>query len=270
MTKKTSRLRPLLAPALALACACAHAHVGVSPHFDADYALLPHGAQPGAGALVRDYGAFALWRIGTGSDDSTPRIDRRIDLPSGWFVPRADDAQHSTTPEGTGVYVVQFIGPIVDAWLAELRRAGATPLQYVGNDAYLVVADAKAGAALAQTAGRGESLRYSAPLAPDRKIAPDAAHEIATNPDGRRRFSVVVAAHARASATQSRIAAMDATQGKRRWADLAGQWALDVDVPASRVAEIAALPDVVTIGLAGERQPFDEKQTQILAGRLNT
>ena len=269
MTKTLSRRRAFLAPALTLACACAHAQVGISPRFDADYALLPHGAQPGAAALVHDYGAFALWRVESAKRDGTPRMDRRIDLPSGWFTPREDDAKRSAAPKETAVYVVQFVGPAVDAWLAGLRRAGATPLQYVSHDAYLVVADAAAGAALAQTAKRGEPLRYSAPLAASNKIAPETARYVQANPDGRRRFTVVVADHAQASATQNRIVAMDATPGKRRWANLRGMWSLDVDIAASRVADIAALPDVVTIGLHSERQLFDEKQTQIIAGRLN-
>jgi hypothetical protein len=262
-----SRRRRLLASALALACACAQAQVGVSPQFDTDYVLLPDGARADGGTLVHDYGAFALWRVG--ATGRKARAERRIDLPSGWFVPRATDAAAAKAQRGTGVYVVQFVGPIIDAWLAELRRAGAVPLQYVGEDAYLVVADANAGAALAQMAARGEPLRYSAPLAADRKIEPKAAAYVQAHPQGRVRATIVVADHAHAAATRQRIAALDATSGERAWSDLRGMHALDIDVAASRIGEIAALDDVVTIGLAAKRRTFDEKQTQIVAGSFN-
>ena len=37
--------------------------------------------------------------------------------------------------------VIQFAGPIADAWLDELRETGAQILQYVPDNAYLVLAD---------------------------------------------------------------------------------------------------------------------------------
>jgi hypothetical protein len=112
-------------------------------------------------------------------------------------------------------------------------------------------------------------MRYSAPLAADRKITPNAAQYAGAHPQARLRVTVVVADHANAAATRDRIRAMDAAAGERRWSDLRGMHSLDIDVPASRVADIAALADVVTIGLHTQRRAFDEKQTQIMAGAFN-
>lgn len=274
-----NRTRLFLAASLALA-GPAFAQVGVSPQFDADYALLKKGAvargEQGM-TLVHDYGAFALWRIdaehrariAAGHLRETASLaDRSVALPAGAFTPGAADAQTAAAP-GTSVYVVQFVGPTTDAWLDKIRATGATPLQYVNNNAYLVVADATAGRALADLATRGEPLRYSAPLQASQKLAPDVARFAAQNPNGRTRLTVVVADHAGVSRTQNVVMGLDADGTKRGWNNLRGMLAREVDMPIARIGEIAALGDVLAVDLAVTPRRLDEKQTQIMAGNLN-
>ena len=156
MKKTFPRTRLFLASTLALAAPYALAQTGISPQFDSDYALLPKDAlaRGAAGAtLVHDYGVFALWRVDAAQRariaagnlrEVASLADRSIALPAGAFIPGAADAQPAAA-SGTNVYVVQFVGPMTDAWLAKIRATGATPLQYVNNNAYLVLADAGAG-----------------------------------------------------------------------------------------------------------------------------
>ncbi|TDR48832.1 subtilase family protein [Tahibacter aquaticus] len=272
------RTRLFLAASLALA-GPAYAQVGVSPHFDADYALLKKDASsPGEQgmSLVHDYGAFALWRV-----DATHRAriaaghwrevatltDRSVALPAGAFTPGAADTQ--TAAAGTGVYLVQFVGPMTDAWLDRVRATGATPLQYINNNAYLVLADAAAGRALASLATRGEPLRYSAPLPASQKLTPEVARFAAQSPNGHTRLTVVVADHAGVSRSQNLIASLDTDPTKRAWSNLRGMLAREVDLPVARIGEIAALGDVLSVGLAVTERRLDEKQAQIIAGSLN-
>ncbi|MDC8011082.1 S8 family serine peptidase [Tahibacter soli] len=275
MRKPPVRTRLFLASMLALAAPATMAQIGVSPQFDADYALLPKGTR--GDTLVHDYGPFALWRIdadqrariAAGTLRATASLsDRSIALPGGAFVPGAADT-HAPAPAGTSVFVVQFVGPVTDAWLDKVRSTGAVPLQYVNHNAYLVVGDAAAGRALADLAGRGVPLRYSAPLRAQQKIAPTLARLAAERPDDRARITVVVADHAGVTPTQNFIAGLDGDRTKRGWSNLRGMLAREVDVPLARVGEIAALGDVLAVEPAGVKRRLDEKQTQIVAGNLN-
>ncbi|HJU39096.1 MAG TPA: S8 family serine peptidase, partial [Tahibacter sp.] len=141
-------------------------------------------------------------------------------------------------------------------------------LQYVNNNAYLVVADEAAGTALANLVATGEPLRYSAPLAAGQKLTPGVSRYLAEQ-GGTTRYTVVVAQHARDSVSQNLIRGFDASGEKRAWQDLRGMSSIDVDLPAARVADVAALGDVLAIDLATKKKKFDEKQTQIMAGAFN-
>lgn len=48
-----------------------------------------------------------------------------------------------------GLHVIQFSAPITQAWLAQLRALGATPIQYVANNAYIVSTTPEIAAAIA-------------------------------------------------------------------------------------------------------------------------
>ena len=47
---------------------------------------------------------------------------------------------------GRGLYIVQFVGPIKDAWLKTLKSTGADVVSYVANNAYVVCCDARSAA----------------------------------------------------------------------------------------------------------------------------
>jgi hypothetical protein len=60
----------------------------------------------------------------------------------------ADALARGVQPRG-GLYIVQFIGPIQDAWLDALKATGAQVISYIASNAYIVRADSKAGAGVA-------------------------------------------------------------------------------------------------------------------------
>jgi hypothetical protein len=93
--------------------------------------------------LVTDYGAFSLWLVDGGgvtaleaaSDGLSvhPEFDQlllregRIDT----SVSRPDANAAAQAGSGDQLYVVQFVGPVRDDWLADLQATGARVVAYV-------------------------------------------------------------------------------------------------------------------------------------------
>ena len=124
-------------------------------------------------AIVADYGSYRLFRgdpalapAGAWVLDSASllKFDRlRIDtenpaiaVPAGF-----EDA----APTGAALQLVQFAGPIKDAWLEQIRAAGAVPIQYIDSNGYLLWADAAARTRLAEMARAGNPLQIQQTVA---------------------------------------------------------------------------------------------------------
>jgi subtilisin family serine protease len=77
-------------------------------------------------------------------DTSTPRVDET-------GATRAHPAYRAAKalPKGRHHYLVQFVGPIKDAWLRAVRRAGGEPRQHYNGFVYVVRADERAIAKIA-------------------------------------------------------------------------------------------------------------------------
>jgi hypothetical protein len=63
-----------------------------------------------------------------------------------------------------GPAVVQFVGPIKDAWLGRLRRTGARVVTYMAENGYLVSASAEELAAVGALAGSDAAVRAVVPF----------------------------------------------------------------------------------------------------------
>jgi len=70
---------------------------------------------------------------------------------------------------GPALRLVQFVGPIQDAWLAELTAAGLKPLQYYPSNTYLVWG----ALAQAQTAAVSDAVRWQGAFHPAYKLNAD-------------------------------------------------------------------------------------------------
>src|SRR5688572_23744411 len=100
------------------------------------------------GTIVEEYGSFAVIAKNKGRDISRSglmvrKIETDINLPGAKFEP-IDTPQPDSVGIGqdqgrdSGYFIVQFAGPVTDAWLDSVRDAGVEVLQYVPHHAFFV------------------------------------------------------------------------------------------------------------------------------------
>src|SRR5919109_387790 len=130
--------------------------------------------------VVARYGEFTLVEA-TGTDDERLRragADRRDDmrevsLPAGELDPRRDRASLAAkhAPDRDEVLaVVQFVGPVKEAWFERLRDTGAQVVQYASQNAYLVHARDAGVERLAGLVGTDPAVRAVAPVVAGDKV----------------------------------------------------------------------------------------------------
>src|SRR5262249_22556136 len=155
---------------------------------------------------------------------------------------------------GAALHLVQFVGPIRQAWLDELEHLGVRPVHYVESNAYLVWADADGRRATDLLASQGAFVQYSGPYHPYYKLGPSLREPVsgAITRDRAVPVTIQVLDHEAKSATRQRIESASVSIDSR-WQSVLTFENIDVTLPLSRIAEIAALPDVTWIG---ERLPI--------------
>ena len=232
--------------------------------------------------LEHDYGAFRLYRISDETLRNLPaslraQVRHANDTDRLLFDARIIDTRSKgpsraldSAGPGFGLHLVQFIGPIRDAWLAELRAAGGEPIQYIAHNGYLVRADGAARARLDALAAEGRILQYSAPYAADLKLGPTLRQRL---DDPRQRAGAVdvvvqMLRHPRRAASEASIDALDLASGNG-WSPVLQFQNRYATVRLEDVAAIAGLPDVTWIGERLPRELFDEVQAQIVAGNFD-
>ena len=238
------------------------------------YVLIRTGSQRSAQAgmeLVYNYGAVQLWKasgsalmkLAATSDALVQKTT--LDVPSGEFDPLVSGRKDTGGSFGPQVYLVQFVGPAPDEWLDQVRATGVTPIQYVNNNAWQVLAKSDATkSSLAKLSAPW--LRYSGRMTADQKIATSLNAALAEGRDDIHAV-VVLADHVAVDISKQAIEALVASHGE--WYGLGeGQIALEFHADEQSIRNIAELGDVLTVGLHGERRKNDEVQTQIMAGHL--
>ena len=165
-----------------------------------------------------------------------------------------------------GLYLVQFVGPLRDRWLAQLTGSGARVVQYMPFNAYVVSArpnDVPHLSALAETMGE---IQYVGEWQPAFRMSPTvraAAQRLVGTPypvtiqvvdgDGVRDF-------------------MDALSAS---AEIIQSWPagpylnVEADVDPGLFEALANQPQVFAIEERGERRTFDERQGMILANQVS-
>ncbi|MGN6517966.1 MAG: S8 family serine peptidase [Dokdonella sp.] len=206
----------------------------------------------------------------------------RLEFSAHPFDPR-DGAPAARAPfhaqdGGAGLHLVQFEGPVRQAWLDELAARGIEPVQYIPNDGYIVWADAAAAERLADLHRRASWLGYAAPLQGFLKLDPLLDRRFATTIDDEE-VDVVVQVYAHDGAADTRrfveqLAVLPARQraplGSGRldanWAPILKFHNLDLRV---HLRDIPAIAERADVSFVGERLPprlLDEKQTLLLSG----
>jgi len=240
--------------------------------------------QPGV-TLWHDYGSFALYRVeGQAALRPLPASARLADDMDRILITAYPFDTQRETPnlpavlsaappaDGGALHLVQFVGPIKQAWLDQVRAAGATPIHYIANNAYLVWADAEARAKLNAMTAAGEFLQYSAPYQPYFKLAPTIRQRLLsplTDAEEIVPVLIQVYPHSDWQETRDLVKRLSVAQ-QSNWTPVLEYLNIVVDVRAGDLRTLALRPDVTWIEERLPRELLDEVQGQILAGHFNS
>ncbi|MBI5362323.1 MAG: proprotein convertase P-domain-containing protein [Planctomycetes bacterium] len=162
--------------------------------------------------------------------------------------------------------IVQFVGPVKDAWLDALRATGAFVVTYVPNDAYVVKADPIANAALARLSAQPFVLS-TWDYAPAFKLRPELRPPFLVDSAA---YAVVVQviADAEGAAFASSLAAR-AIEVRGEPESVLDYLNVTLVLDGANVAELARDPHVFAIEPVSVKVKLDERQGQIMAGNLD-
>jgi hypothetical protein len=258
-------------------------------------AIVPKGVfganAPGA-ELLEDYGSFALYRLDANARQSaeaaSPRTEIDPEADSLLFTAHPFDTQRDTltAPAGfalasnaPGLQLVQFTGPVKQAWLDALSAQGIAPVHYVANSGYIVWADAAALAALANLRNTTSWLQYAAPFHGFLKVDPALGDRIEANPAAADEVDVTVQvySHPGVDATKQFVVGKGLVPAQQQgplgpgvvdyaWSPVLKFENLPLRVRLSDIAAIAERPDVTYVGARYPRRMMDEKQDIIMSG----
>ena len=189
-------------------------------------------------------------------------------LPAELRKPKMATARAAGLAPAAGVYIVQFAGPVQDAWLRELRRSGAEILGYVPNNAYIVRGGRGPAATISRMQTQRPHVQWVGDYEPAFKLAPG-LREARTQTAAVQLARVTVQVLEGAAGTQviddlRRTASR--FEGSRRVLKYRN---VTATIPVSRLAELAQNDAVFAIEPAPERVRLDEAQGQIVAGNLS-
>ncbi|MBX3725669.1 MAG: S8 family serine peptidase, partial [Xanthomonadales bacterium] len=179
------------------------------------------------------------------------------------LTPPGNAGDYRTAGNGKGLRFVQFTDKVRGDWLADLAAFGVRPLQYYPHDTYLVWADAGAGNALENLA----HVRWQGEYQPGWKLEPGLGKRSGLIRNVGVHFfndGDVPGVLSALAARGAQVVTHGPAQADRTFFDA---W---VEVDASRLAELAALPQVVWLEFA-DPDPIldDEMSSQIVARNYN-
>ena len=242
--------------------------------------------------LWHDYGAYALYRV---SDAALQRLPLEVrdtlimsdELDRWWLLdifdiaPSAvqqrdvsetekDLAHGKSLDSGPALHLVQFVGPIKDEWLRAVEATGATLIQYIATNGYLLWADGGSRQRLAEMAADGEFVQQSEPYPPALKIGPALLDRLDRSEDPATVLPVLIQMyrHVDKAPTEDAISEL-AVDVLMSWTPILSYQNSIVTLRLGDVQEIALRPDVFWIEERMERHLLDEVQGQILAGNFN-
>ncbi len=179
------------------------------------------------------------------------------------FDPRSrvpgDVAAYRTEANGRGLRFVQFNGAIEGDWLQDLKSAGVEPLQYYPDNTFLVWSSGQAS----ESIEAHPNVRWQGEYLPDWKVAPDLGKHTGTirnvgvffYNDGDVNGVLAALGHAGARVLNHGAAQADGV--------FQNAW---VEVDADRLADLAALPQVVWLEHQSPKPILDDEiSSQVLA-----
>ncbi len=172
---------------------------------------------------------------------------------------------------GKKLHLIQFIGPPKPEWHEALAKTGVRIVSYIPENSYLVYGDAASLAGLQAHARAAAHVQWEAPFLDDYKIHPKArlvdkngnAQQLDTDT-----FAIQLVADANANAATLQLIDRIKLAPIIRQYEILDYVNVIVRIPAARLADIAAQPEVVSIHPYHEPKKRDERQDQIIAGNL--
>lgn len=261
-------------------------------------------ALPSLGAtLLADYGAFTLWQT-TVLTDALPAtatsaaaatfvrpdfdyiwlrdgfIDtRNAGSASGVATPDIPPALQQTRSPNDQFWLVQFIGPIKDEWLAAIQSTGGDPVIYMPNNAYLIWGNGDSLARLDALAATHPFIQWTGPYHPAYRLAPDLQSALPnlqsptpnaqSSPSSSQLVDVTVQFYTTLAISQSLSNLQALAHAIYMQPALTLKFTnISLQLPADQVPTIATWPDVYNIEPWVAPVRNDEAQAQILAGNL--
>jgi subtilase family protein/BACON domain-containing protein len=190
------------------------------------------------------------------------------ELPADLKQSRMAEARSRGGSPNKGLYVVQFVGPIQDAWLNTLKSTGARVVSYVANNAYVVYCDARSAALVSRLQDEEPSVQWVGDYESAYKM--DQAMTAArTMGDA---ASVMVTVQLLEDVEESAQQAFNLRRYSRQFISetrVMNYRNITAVIPASQLTELANSDGVFAIERAAERVRLDEAQGQIVAGNLS-
>lgn len=233
--------------------------------------------------LLADYGSFQLFETETTPAPATLKRGQLESAAESDFIELNTGALDTGAPAvvalrkqalpfaGKKLHLVQFVGPIKPEWREALEQTGVSIVHYVPQNAYLVRGDLAAIAKLQAWAPTVGFLQWEGDYANDYKIHPRARAvnqkgiAVATTSDW---YAIQLVDDAEANvATLALIDQLKLEPIRQQYRSL-DYLNLVVRLPAARIPELAAQPEVISIRPHIEPHRRDERQGQIMAGNL--
>ncbi|HEX8855244.1 MAG TPA: hypothetical protein VF752_06550, partial [Thermoleophilaceae bacterium] len=251
--------------------------MGAAPPSNAPVQLLlvpstPHAQDALRGTSARviaRYGAFTLVQAqGEDADDlKRAGAERRDDLQRVTLNGRSIDPTGRTSLAGkrrvdrSGLALLQFVGPVKDAWLDNVRATGVKVVTYMPEDSYLVHGSASSLEKLSDLLGSDPAVRAVMPLARTDKLGKGLR--------SRGRQMAAVQTVAGSTGTAARRAVRRAGTELRQGPAISGTVSQVVTADAAKLSALASNPAVVAVQPYKSPKLMDERSTQIMAGAID-
>jgi hypothetical protein len=205
----------------------------------------------------------------------SPRDPLSAGNPDSALQDAAASIQGQDLASGEQIRVVQFQGPVKNAWVHALRATGCKIVGYVPNNAYLIwgTRDQIAAASrmdLGLHADEPHPIRWMGSFDPVLKIDPLYQDADLVNPDSSIaavEIELIDVPEAVADIEKISSLAIKEIASRRRFMHFQ---VLSVSIPISRLLEVASLPEVLFIGPALSPSLLDERSSQIMAANLTS
>ncbi len=167
----------------------------------------------------------------------------------------------------SGLYLVQFAGPIQDEWLESLKETGAEIVSYMPSNAYVVRANNYAAASLATLKQQHSFVQFVGDYEPAFRLSSDlrAMRQLPAGTPIKVVVQVIDGAEAESTIATLKALATEFEQSYR----VLNYHNCELTIDSSKLADIAKLDNIFGIDERTERKRMDEAQGQILAGNLS-